>query len=122
MKKWLRQLKRRAVLAVFRYYFNSFVYSFDDIDTARRAMVEPSQMRYYEDVAAWVGSTAYKMEMDNLVRTAYRELSTIPTTEELFTAYRLLLVFLRNYESRLKGIAVEYNSLQLSRKQSASLK
>lgn len=121
-QKILRRIKRKFVLAVFRYYFGSFVYNFDDIDIARRKLSQPQQMRYYEEISAWVQSTAFGLEMDHWVRSLYRELATTTKTEENFAAYRLVLIVIRNYEKRLLFIAEEYKQMQLGRKKIATLK
>lgn len=117
--KWLqlqlKQLRSRACLYIFNRYFAKLVYDFTKVDESLAKMNEKKRGDYYQAVSNWINSEAYKLEYEGELAEMYEELATKTQTEDVMTAYRLLILKIKNRDIRLREKAKEYLNLQTFR-------
>lgn len=111
-----------VVRKVFEKYYGNFIYPFEKVDEKRYNLSPAGQYRYLMDVNSWVESVAFKNELEELIRKFYQELSIKANDDILKTAYRLILIFLQNYESRLLTLQQEFVISEKIEKEDKQLK
>lgn len=114
--KWiqrkLKQWRSQAVLATFNRYFAKLIYDFEKIEDKLGKLNEVQKREYYRDVSAWISSEAYKLEYQGELEALYEELACKSQTEDVMTAYRLVLLKLKSRDLRLKQKSNEFLALQ----------
>jgi len=96
----LKRFKQWIVRKTFERFYKYYLYPFEKADTVLDELPERAKYLYLDDIRHWVDSKAYKVEMEELVRTFYQELSIKPLSTENLIGYRLCLIFLKNLEAR----------------------
>lgn len=122
MKKFLKKLRHRIVLYVFDYYFGNFVYSFEDADAKVRSLNPIEQNQYAEDITNWIQTMAFKIENQGQLMDVYKEMAEKGLTEDVFTAYRLQMLKIKNQEIRLQSKAEKHKQLQILQNRNRSIK
>lgn len=105
------KVKIWAANKIFQVYFKGFYYPFETADEEFLSMEKDEKVIYLSSVYNWVNSTAHKNESRNLIRHIYSELATKPTDQIQIAAYRLSLLFIRDYEKRMSDMANKYKEL-----------
>ena len=118
----LKKFKQWVVKKTFERYYGNFIYPFDKADTVRAKLPQPAQHRYLLDVNSWTDSKAYKTEQEGMIRKYYQLLAIKPVDDIDKTAYRLLLLFIQNYENRLLQLKAEYTNMDKAMKLNNNLK
>ena len=118
----LTKIKFWIIKKVFEKYYGNFIYPFETADVKRYKLSPAGQYRYLMDVDTWIKSTAYKYEIEGLIRKFYQELSLTTTDEIQLSAYRLVLIFIKNYENRLLQLQQECNLTEAKHKLDKQLK
>lgn len=112
----LRKFKYWVIKKTFERYYGNYIYPFLNADVEIEGLSDNGKLRYYEAVKDWRESKAYKIEMNSLIRKFYQELSLKTVAEESIAGYRLSLIWLQNYERRLKELADKYEVEKITNK------
>lgn len=110
--KILAKLRNRVILWVFNRYFGQMVYSFEKTDEQIKKLNDHQRQNYYEAIYTWVTSDGYKLEYEGEISQIYEELASKAQTEDVMTAYRLLLLKIKNKHLRLTQLAQNHAALQ----------
>lgn len=121
VQELLKKLRHKVVLYVFNHYYQNFVYNFEKAEQSIQKLTEPAKVRYYEDIKEWLETPAYEIESKGDIQHYYEEIATKAVGDDLLTAYRLLLLYLKNKDIRLRSKAEEYRQKQLLQKRSNDL-
>ncbi len=111
LRHLLLKMKIWASNKIFQVYFAGFYYPFEDADASFAKMPKDEQVIYLSHAHRWTESIAYKNESKSLIRHIYKELATKPLDNMQIASYRLALLFIRENEQRLKGMANQYKEL-----------
>ncbi len=108
----LKLWRAKACLYFYNRYFSKFIYSFETTETTISKLNEVERREYLRSVSEWVQTPAYKIEYQGELEELYRELACNAQTEDLLTAYRLLILRVKNKDLRLRGKVNEFNAQQ----------
>ena len=98
----LKQLRRKAVLYIFNRYFAKLVYSFARTDEIIEKMSQVQRDNYHAAIDNWINSEAYTLEYEGEMNELYEELAAKAQTEDVMTAYRLVMLKVKNKDLRLR--------------------
>lgn len=125
MKFLLQQLKRLrqwVVIQEFNKYFGRLVYSFEKTDEKIQKLNQVQRTDYYNAVSAWLSSEAYLIEYSGELNELYHELAATSQNEDVITAYRLVIMKLKNRDIRLKQKAAEALAMKAFKTTTTNLK
>jgi hypothetical protein len=108
MNKIITKWKNWIVRKQFERHFGNFIYPFLRADEELSKMDVDDRLEYLRTVKVFIKSSAYKTEMECLIRTLYQELAIKPLKEPEFTGYRLSLMFAKNMQKRLEYLSARY--------------
>ena len=111
LRQPLLKMKIWASNKIFQIYFGGFYYPFENADEKFLQMPKDEKIIYLSSVHKWTESQAYKNESQSLIRHIYGELATKPLDQLQITAYRLSLMFIRDYDKRMKDMSNKYKEL-----------
>lgn len=112
IKQFLKKLKHRVVLYVFNYYFGKLVYGFETAEEKLKKSTETQRGYYYRAVTEWYNSEAYNIETQGEFQDILSEIAKKVVSEDILTAYRLILLREKSKEIRLKSKIEEYQIQQ----------
>jgi len=118
----LKRFKQWIIKKTFERYYGNFIYPFEKSDEVRSKLPQPAQYRYLLDVNNWMESKAYSTELEGIIRKFYQLLALKPVDDIEKTAYRLVLIFIQNYESRMLSLQNEYKMTDQAMKTNKLLK
>lgn len=107
---------------VFQRYYGNFMYGFEKADEKIAKLTEPQRVRYCEDLTDWIGTPAYEIESKGAIEKYYEELATKAVGDDILTAYRLLLLYLKSNDIRLRSKVEEHRQQQIMNRTSKDLK
>lgn len=108
LKDMMKKINYWIIRKIFARRFKYFDYSFQKADKYLENLLPVKRIRYYKAISEWKSSDAYKIEMQELVQTFYKELSVKTTSEPQFSGYRLVLLFIQRFEQRMEYLAKKY--------------
>jgi hypothetical protein len=110
--KLLQNLKSRLMIwtinKLFITYFGTFYYPFESANNKFMRMKDEERMIHMNSIYNFVESKAYRIEFQEVIRTIYTELATKPYNDISVSAYRMALIFFKDFDKRLKEIHKEY--------------
>ena len=113
--KLLQNLKHRLMIwtvnKLFMAYFGTFYYPFESVNNKVMRMKDEERLIHMNSVYNFVESKAYRIEFQEIIRTMYTELATKPYNDVTVSAYRMALIFFKDFDKRLKEIHQEYKKL-----------
>lgn len=104
----LKKINYWIIRKIFARRFKYFDYSFQRADEYLAGLLPSKRISYYKAISDWKESDAYKIEMQEIVKTFYEELSVKTIQEPQFSGYRLVLLFIQRYEQRMNYLAKKY--------------
>lgn len=97
---------------IFERAFRTYKYPFEKADAKIFQMPEPTRKEYFRQASMMVDNVAYQIEMKELIRKYYQELSLKTTTGTEQAAYRLTLKALQDLDGRFKHLARLYSPVE----------
>lgn len=101
LKKAKRKLRIWIASELFKLYYPHYFYPFETANDRYMKMTKEDKLVYAASVDVWVRSKAFKSEHEEMVRAFYQKLALESNDEVLTAAYRMTLIFMRDYEKRL---------------------
>lgn len=100
-----KRLKCYIIRKEFERRFKYFNHPFERADMQVNNLKPIERRLYYLAIHNWINSKAFKIEMGEMIRTFYAELSLKAIKEPEFSAYRMTLLFIKRFQARLTILA-----------------
>lgn len=97
---------------LFEDRFGAYRFPFKSANAEIGKLDSKDKMRYLEDAASLLKSDLWKIELGELYRTLFYELAFKSSTDEEREAYRMMIMFLDRWETRLLFIAKQKTTVE----------
>lgn len=111
LKKAKKKIKIWVIKELFKFYFPHYFYPFETANEKFMKMTKEDKMVYGASIDIWVRSKAFKNESEEVIRSFYSKLALESNDEISVSAYRMSLIFMRDYQRRLEQFSRQYKSL-----------
>lgn len=102
LKKVKIKLKIWLIKELFKIYYPHYFYPFETANDRYMKMAKEERLIYVASIDTWLKSKAFKSEHEEIIRSFYSKLALESNDEITTAAYRITLIFMRDYEKRLK--------------------
>jgi hypothetical protein len=100
----------RLIKWVFEWLYSDYLYPFTQADKEFEVMTKEERFHYLDAAKRFQRSECYKREMEIIVSKFYRDLATKAMNKTDVSAYRMALIFIRQFEQRITYLSQRYDA------------